>query len=494
MTKTNLKVFSPVKLFQKDRLLFLFKDTMIYGSAAAISRAFSLITFPILARHFSVSDYGKLDFLLVISGFLSTLLIFGQDSAVARYFYEYKTIKSRQSLITQSLILQMAICILIVPILYAFSLKISELFFNYKNAHIYLKLILIQIPFMILINFSQNILKWTFKRSFFLFMSIGFAIVQATFITIGIIFSDLNIRAVLILYLSSNIIFATVGLILIRKWLSLNFKNNYLKKLIPFAIPIGIICVLDSFIPALERNIIILTLDQEKLGLFASGTKVAMLISIIVSAFQMAWEPFSTSLHKEKNAIGTYNFVLITFCFLLCCLVLCIDLISKPLLVFLASYKYVNASDLIFPIAMAICIKAISGITEIGISFSKKAHLYLYSHILFIISLLICFYFLIPQLGLMGVGISLLLAEIIRSLASSFLAQSAFPLKWNYKPVLIMLSLTLTTVILTKIIINTEIFYIKISIYSFTFIFIFVYYYNLVFNKKLLNKSDNVLF
>ena len=80
MTKKNLHVFTPVSLFQKERLLFLFKDTIVYGSASAISRAFSLITFPILARFFSVSDYGKLDFLLIISGFLSTLLIFGQDS------------------------------------------------------------------------------------------------------------------------------------------------------------------------------------------------------------------------------------------------------------------------------------------------------------------------------------------------------------------------------------------------------------------------------
>ena len=270
MTK-KLNIFSPIKLFQKERILFLFKDTIIYGGAAAISRAFSLITFPILARHFSVSDYGKLDFLLVISGFLSTFLIFGQDSAVARYFYEYKAIKSRKSLITQSLIFQMSICIMIVPILYIFSAKISDLIFNYKNAHIYFQLILLQIPFMILINFSQNILKWTFKRSFFLFMSVGFVIVQATFIVIGTTTSDLNIKVVLVLYLLSNIIFAIVGLILIKDWLTFNFKNNYLKKLIPFAIPIGIICVLDSFIPVLGRNIIILTLDPEKLGLFSSG-------------------------------------------------------------------------------------------------------------------------------------------------------------------------------------------------------------------------------
>ena len=490
--KKKLNILFPNKLFQKERLLFLFKDTIIYGGAAAISRAFSLITFPILARHFSVSDYGQLDFLLVISGFLSTLLIFGQDSAVARYFYEYKSIKSRKSLITQSLIFQMSICILIVPILYIFSTKISAIIFNYKNAHIYFQLILLQIPFMILINFSQNILKWTFQRSFFLFMSVGFVIVQATFIVIGTTTSDLNIKAVLVLYLSSNIIFGILGLILIKDWLTSNFKNNYLKKLIPFAIPIGIICVFDSFIPALERNIIILTLDPEKLGLFSSGAKVAMLISIIVSAFQMAWEPFCTSLHKEKNASITFNFVLITFCFLLCCLLLSIDLISKPILIFLASYKYLNASDLIFPIAMAICIKAISGITEVGISFSKKSYLYLYSHILFIISLLIFLSFLIPKQGLLGVAISLLLAEIVRSLVSSFLAQRVFYLPWTYKPVLLMLTIILITVTFTKLFLNVENIELKILIYSLTFLFLIIYYFILAKDVLIANNFFNI--
>ena len=323
-------------------------------------------------------------------------------------------------------------------------------------------------------------------------MSVGFVIVQATFIVIGTTTSDLNIKAVLVLYLSSNIIFGILGLILIKDWLTSNFKNNYLKKLIPFAIPIGIICVFDSFIPALERNIIILTLDPEKLGLFSSGAKVAMLISIIVSAFQMAWEPFCTSLHKEKNASITFNFVLITFCFLLCCLLLSIDLISKPILIFLASYKYLNASDLIFPIAMAICIKAISGITEVGISFSKKSYLYLYSHILFIISLLIFLSFLIPKQGLLGVAISLLLAEIVRSLVSSFLAQRVFYLPWTYKPVLLMLTIILITVTFTKLFLNVENIELKILIYSLTFLFLIIYYFILAKDVLIANNFFNI--
>ena len=81
-------MFSPAKLIPLERFKFLLKDTFIFGLAQGLSRSFALITFPILSRNLNVSDYGLLDLFLTISGFIVIFLIFGQDSAVARYFYD----------------------------------------------------------------------------------------------------------------------------------------------------------------------------------------------------------------------------------------------------------------------------------------------------------------------------------------------------------------------------------------------------------------------
>ena len=92
---------SPANLKLKGRLAFLLKDSALYGGAAAISKAFALITFPILARHFSISDYGKIDFFLVLSNLFTVFIIFGQDTAVARYFYEHENVSERKQIISQ---------------------------------------------------------------------------------------------------------------------------------------------------------------------------------------------------------------------------------------------------------------------------------------------------------------------------------------------------------------------------------------------------------
>jgi len=83
-----IKIDNPAVLGMGQRFKFLTRDLALYGGAAAISKGFALITFPLLARHFSVAEYGVLDYFLVLAGFLATMAIFGQDSAVARFFYE----------------------------------------------------------------------------------------------------------------------------------------------------------------------------------------------------------------------------------------------------------------------------------------------------------------------------------------------------------------------------------------------------------------------
>ena len=57
---------------------------------------------------------------------------------------------------------------------------------------------------------------------------------------------------------------------------------------------------------------------------------------------------------------------------LICIAVLFIDLVSTKIIIILASERYLEASILVFPVCMAFAIKSLGGITNIGISLSKK--------------------------------------------------------------------------------------------------------------------------
>src|SRR5690606_11348181 len=104
-----------------------------------------------------------------------------------------------------------------------------------------------------------------------------------------------------------------LGLYLIRKWLVLPRGLDYQGVLLPYAAPFGVICVIGTVTPLLERSIILQSLGTHQVGLYAAGAKIAMLTMMLGSAFQTAWGPFSLAIHREASAAETYNWVLRIF-------------------------------------------------------------------------------------------------------------------------------------------------------------------------------------
>ncbi|QNI75229.1 lipopolysaccharide biosynthesis protein [Synechococcus sp. MVIR-18-1] len=432
-------------LTSNDRLKFLLRDSILYGGSAAISKALALLTFPVLSRHFSVAEYGILDFFLGIGGLLATLFIFGQDSAVSRYFYEYTAFDARQKLISQSLFFQIGLIIVAAPILWIFADQIISVVFPMKNnlyATELFRLILLQFPFLLLINFSRNILKWTFDRKRFLTMTLGMSALQASGILIAVFRFDATIRTVLIVFLITNFIFGLLGLLFVRRWIVRPYNIFYLREMLNYAFPMGLICVTAAFLPTLERMLTERLLGSTDLGLFAAGSKIAMLIGLVIGAFQTAWGPFSLSVYKEEDASHTYNLVLRLFSFGVCLLVLLLTLFTGLIISILASNDYSGASVVVFPLCLGLAIQATSWISEVGIGISKRSHLNIYPYLASLIISLSFIYFFVPYFGLLGIGLGVLSGHIAKALSASWLAQRAYPLPWSYKPILLLFLVT----------------------------------------------------
>ena len=448
--KTLRSISTPVGLAQKEKLLFLFKDAVVYGIVTVLSRSFSLLTFPLLARYFTVSEYGTIDLFLVLLSFLVTFIVFGQDSAVARYFYEYEDEKLRRELITQSLLTQIVLCMIIVLGLGVTIPIFASWISPAPNSEILLKIILFQAPFAVAINFSQNILKWTFQRNRFLIMSLGFSAIQALMLVSVTSFGMWGLSNVLASYAAVNVIFGALGLLLVRHWLTWPRLPDLSKKLIKFAIPVGIICTIGAIVPFLERNFILLLLGDEQLGLYSAGSKVAMLMALLVGTFQTAWGPFSTSIHRQADAPSTFNLVLKLFGLCVCLLTLLLDVIATPLLTMLASNRYIGGAIVVFPLAFALAIQAVGWITEIGIGLGKQSTLYLVSYTAFLGTFLLFVWVLAPYMGISGIAAALVTAHAVRAFVSSWLAQKSFHYPWEYSTVINMLLCTLAAGLLAS--------------------------------------------
>jgi len=418
---------------------------MIYGGAGALSKAFALITFPLLARHLTVADYGVLDFFMVLATVMVVLFIFGQDSAVARYFYECDDVEERRQIVSQSLVFQVSGLVVLLPLLWISAGPISTVLLDAPEARTLFRILVIQLPFVLLINFTQNLLKWTFQRTKFLTISLGFTAFQATLLVAAIVVLDVGIAGVLLVALCTSVCFGALGLVFVRRWLIWPKDFRHLRVLVPFAIPYGLVAFMSVFSPSMERTLTIQILDAENLGLYAAGTKVAMLIGLLVTAFQTAWGPFSLSIHKEADAGLTYNWVLKFFSVGMCMSVFALSIIAYPLIYLLASARFAGAVVVVFPLAMALAIQATGWITEVGIGLAKRSHLTLYGYVVSLAVTWGAIVLLAPVIGLAGVGIGVLLGQTAKAVVASWLAQRAYPLPWGFRPILGLFGFALVT-------------------------------------------------
>ncbi|HHH54225.1 MAG TPA: hypothetical protein ENK91_11235, partial [Bacteroidetes bacterium] len=192
---------NPKKLSLKERINFLAKDSFIYGGGNAINKLISLLVFPLLTRYFSTGQYGILDSFYLIANLFTILLVFGQDSAVARYYYEYENIKQKKQVVSQSLLIQVFFMILLIPILWNMAPDISMIYtkkIDYVNI---IKIIIILIPIGVAHNFSVNLLKWTFQRWKFLLLTVGESTTYLILTAIAVIFFKPEIVSLFYIFL-----------------------------------------------------------------------------------------------------------------------------------------------------------------------------------------------------------------------------------------------------------------------------------------------------
>ncbi len=427
------------------RLRMLASDTAIYGLASAVNKSFALILFPILTRNMSVADYGRLDLALYATMLVGLVIVWGQDSAVARLFFEDEDEDTRKRTISQALLviaINAGVCLTALAVVSRMPLAAD--WFGPDTRRV-IALLLVFAPVSGFLSFCQGLLKWTFQRTRYIALALGVPASNLVMIVALSRVDGFGPVTALAVMTGVSAVFALAGAVLIRRWLILPRDIGTVRPLVSLALPYGIIAAIGAVTPLAERALVSGRFGTAELGLYAAASKLASLATMLAIAFQMGWGPFSYSIYRQADAPRTYNLVLRAFTALMCLAVLALSALADPLVAFLAGDRYRGASLFVFPIAMAFGVQAIGWITEIGIHLSKRAYFNLFGFGAFLLISLGGMLFLSDQIGMIGVPIGVLAGQVAMLLISAAIAQRAFPIAWDYRLPAATVSLTLAT-------------------------------------------------
>jgi O-antigen/teichoic acid export membrane protein len=442
----------------------LINDVFIYGIANAFSKMISLILLPIMVHFLNQTEYGLSDGINVFISLLLPLIIFGQDSSVARYSIEVKNEEEKKQMISQSFFFQLLLGLLLIVFLFLFADEIGNFFLNSIEAPRFIKLSAWIILFQFINQFACNLLKWHFQRIRFLILSVCMPI-SITIVTIILLkFSDLGLISIFYSQIIVGAFFSIVGLYFVKPFLTIPDNFKWLPNLIKFGWPYFVIMFLPMVLPSIDRFLITHLMSLKYLAVYALAFRLASIIYFPIYGFQTAWGPFALRVYKEGNHKILYNLVLKSYILVLLIVIILIAIFIKPLVSLLSNSDYSGAKYLVVPIMLAVFFESISLVTGMGIDISKKSYLSAIAYLAGIIIGGLFTWILTLKFQLVGLVYGGMFGKLLFTIIKSYLSDVVTPLPFEYKKIVpfvflgilfcLFLNYTLTEMIYLKILLG----------------------------------------
>ncbi len=439
-------------------------QTAIYGLSTVFSRLFNFILTPIYTTVYQKGIYGIFTNMYANASIINAILAFGMESTFFRYINKFDD--KKQQVYNNSFW-----CIALISSLFlifglVFLNPIAEYLSgspdnisDYKNYTIYFLFILFidaicVIPFA-KIRADERPIKYSVVKFLNIGLFVGFNLIFL-FVVPAIIKNDLPgavwfaswYKTQWIGYVFIANLIASVGtlLMLLPEFakLQLSFDQSLFKKMYSYSWPILVANL--SFIInenldkiALKKLLPIEIADGE-VGIYGAVCKIAIFVSIFVTAFRLGAEPFFFSYAKNENAKKTYATILHYFVIALALLFVGLVANIEILKYFISNEQYwVGLPAVPYLLLGYVCLGIYMNLS-IWYRLSDQTKFGLYISVVGAVITIVLNFVLIPKYSYMGSAWVSLLTYFTMMMVSYMLGQKHYPIPYNLKRILLYLA------------------------------------------------------
>jgi len=409
------------------------KDLFIYGLSSSLVKFITLLLVPIYTRIFAPDVYGVMDLISSIVVITSILGMLQLESAVSRYYFAEKDEYVRKKLVSTAFWAIVLLSLLVFIIMSVFSNSISFLCFKNSNYSIVISIAALIIPvsnlnsfFTVIIRFKKKPLHYMFFQLAQIFATLGLTIFLTIYLKIGIVgvfwgqLLGYSISVLLMMvYLRNEVIFS--------------WSFDSLKKMLYFSLPL-VPSVIGGWINSYTNRFVMLGyLSLSEIGLYAVGLKIASVFLLIGSALRMALGPFLwETFENNPKHIEVFRKLQEHFSVFVLMFVAAFTLFSKEIVLILTNSMYLEASQIIGVLSLALTLSnIIDPLTSIGPAITNKTK---YNTLVYFISLPVnigLLFLLVPAFGILGVSVSLLLANLTLLIVGWYNSEKLYYIGFN---------------------------------------------------------------
>lgn len=296
------------------------RETLLYGFSIALMRGISLLMLPLIARHLSTTEFGKMEVLASVAIFGSVIVGMGLESALYR-FSGFAQDKDKHQWAANIFTLALIIGSVFAGLTPLISAPIAgALPFELDTYTIELVLYMLALESVIAVPLGW--LRMTNQATTFCVLSVGRVIIHTT-ATLLFLEWERGIAGVFEAGLIAALIQAAALTFFQVKSSGLLISPAMSKKTIIYSIPIVGSGLLAFSLNGLDRFIIATVISIESVAVFSIAAKFSLALTILMQPFGMWWQPKRFTILASENGIkkteqhSTLGLALLTILFLL---------------------------------------------------------------------------------------------------------------------------------------------------------------------------------
>lgn len=380
----------------------------------AVARSVHLLLLPVLTREFSPGEYGKIDILATMAGFLTIGISLSLESAVARLWFESERGQVQKRLVSTVLTFVSLVGSIAYIVIHALSSTIAQTLLNDSELTLYVRLSALAAIFAAISGIPLIILRMQRKIALYTILNL---VQTVSFVTLALLLlynSKLQLAAVFVSQVCANALALAIGLVAISDSIGKQLSLNQLRSALRFSLPLLPSVSIAWLNNQVGRLSLLLLLGLGAVGVFGAAARVALIVGILVNVFQQAWTPLAISHIDQpvgrddfyRRALNYYaaSMTLIAFVFVV---------YSKELLTVLLPTQYIEGLVVIPWLVGAQILQGSGSITNVGMLVSKRTFgnsIAATCGIALNVGLSV---FMIPLIGIWGAAIGSFIASLV---------------------------------------------------------------------------------
>ena len=358
----------------RESLRKLSGESLVYGIGQVSGRAVNLLLVPVLTRVLLKQQYGVAELVTGYSASVLLVLVFGMDGALARFFYQEPGRPARVTMTSTSFLFRIVTATAVSLVLALASGPLATHLLGGEAYAKYLRLGALTLPFTLVTLWCNDLLRVTFQPWKFVTLNVTQTALVGGITVWLVLGRDLGVAGVLYGKLAGDALAAGLGLVLCRHHLRPRFDREVLQRMLAYGLPLVPVAFAYGVIGSVDRWSLQRFASLDDVGTYALAMKFFAVVTMGVSAFQLAFMPFAFARAQDPDAPKLYARVLGLYVAIATAGALACGLLAPLGIRLLATRDYAAAAEPALWLCFAAVAQGAYYVAALGINLSLRNH------------------------------------------------------------------------------------------------------------------------